>query len=164
MAAEIDTASCGWDAAGLAMGAAARAGKRGYGAAWANSTSPLRRSVRRRRQNSTTSAIRTTALITMTNRSVRIYAYMGSAAAEVAAGAVTLALALRWASSIRCRRWRPRRSADILRAGIVTLTSNGRPEAWYYARRTSRRVLGARLLIPDIKCFGSDRTVCICWQ
>ena len=27
----------------------------------------------------------------MTNRSVRIYAYMGSAAAEVAAGAVTLA-------------------------------------------------------------------------
>ena len=42
-------------------------------------------------RENTTSAIRTTALITMTNRSVRIYAYMGSAAAEVAAGAVTLA-------------------------------------------------------------------------
>ena len=47
---EIGAAVCGRMRPAGGMSAAARAGKRGYGAAWANSTSPLRRSVRRRRR------------------------------------------------------------------------------------------------------------------
>ena len=35
---------------------------------------------------------------------------------------------------------------------------------WTVAVRASSRMLGARLLMPDIKCRVSDRTICVSCQ
>ena len=37
-------------------------------------------------------------------------------------------------------------------------------EDWIVVVRASSRVLGARLLMPDIKCLVSDRTICASCQ
>ena len=47
------------------------------------------------------------------------------------------------------------------RKGIVTLTSDGRGGARDGSPRASCRVVGARLLLPDIKCVGPVCTICI---
>jgi hypothetical protein len=48
--------------------------------------------------------------------------------------------------------------------GIVTLTSDGRTENSIVTVCESRRMLGARLLMPDIKSLVSDRTICVSCQ
>jgi hypothetical protein len=79
MAAEIDTALCRWDAASVAMGAAARTRNRAglrHRVGQQHVTTPSFR--QKTPAKSSTSAIRSMAPITMINRPVLIYAHMGA--------------------------------------------------------------------------------------